>query len=229
MNVKEKLLQVQQKLNAPKKQFNKFGGYNYRNCEDILEAAKPLLNEVKATVTISDSIEIIGQRTYVKATATFIDCDSEDEINNIAYAREEESKKGMDASQLTGATSSYARKYALNGLFLIDDVKDADNQDNSGAGDMTKTDTKKSTQSGSTGKQQATSSQKTANNEQSQSTTGFMDAVKIAAINGLLQRKGVGAASMMRFYKVKDFSELTEEQYNDAVARLNKQQDKKKE
>ena len=118
----KKLWTIQQTLNAPKNQRNNFGGYNYRSAEDILEAVKPLLQNI--TLTVSDEIVMIGNRYYVKATATL--SDGEDEISVTAYAREEESKKGMDASQLTGATSSYARKYALNGLFCIDDAKDPD-------------------------------------------------------------------------------------------------------
>nr|WP_269843096.1 ERF family protein [Escherichia coli] len=113
---------IQQTLNAPKNQRNNFGGYNYRSAEDILEEVKPLLQNI--TLTVSDEIVLIGNRYYVKATATL--SDGEDEIAVTAYAREEESKKGMDASQLTGATSSYARKYALNGLFCIDDARDPD-------------------------------------------------------------------------------------------------------
>ena len=118
----KKLWTIQQTLNAPKNQRNNFGGYNYRSAEDILEAVKPLLQSI--TLTVSDEIILIGNRYYVKATATL--SDGEDEIAVTAYAREEESKKGMDASQLTGATSSYARKYALNGLFCIDDARDPD-------------------------------------------------------------------------------------------------------
>ena len=118
----KKLWTIQQTLNAPKNQRNNCGGYNYRSAEDILEAVKPLLQNI--TLTVSDEIVLIGNRYYVKATATL--SDGEDVIAVTAYAREEESKKGMDASQLTGATSSYARKYALNGLFCIDDAKDPD-------------------------------------------------------------------------------------------------------
>ena len=118
----KKLWTIQQTLNAPKNQRNNFGGYSYRSAEDILEAVKPLLQNV--TLTLNDEIVLIGERYYVKATATL--SDGEDAIAVTAYAREEESKKGMDSSQLTGATSSYARKYALNGLFCIDDAKDAD-------------------------------------------------------------------------------------------------------
>lgn len=126
MSVYEKLMNIQNELKAPKGQRNSFGNYNYRSCEDILEAVKPLLAKHQAALTISDSIELIGTRFYVKATAKLVDVVDGTMIENTAYARESESKKGMDDSQLTGATSSYARKYCLNGLFAIDDAKDAD-------------------------------------------------------------------------------------------------------
>lgn len=126
MSVREKLLAVQAELKAPKEQSNTFGKYKYRSCEDILESVKPLLQKYNATLVISDSLELIGERYYIKATATFQDVETDGIIENTAYARESAEKKGMDDSQITGATSSYARKYALNGLFLIDDTKDAD-------------------------------------------------------------------------------------------------------
>ena len=126
MTIYEKLAKIQSTLKAPKNQYNAFGKYKYRNCEDILEAVKPLLAEVKAVVIIGDELELIGSRFYVKATARFIDCETDAQITNTAYAREEDTKKGMDGSQITGASSSYARKYALNGLFAIDDTKDSD-------------------------------------------------------------------------------------------------------
>lgn len=154
MNIYEKLLNIQNELKAPKNQKNTFGRYNYRSCEDILEAVKPLCKENKTTLTITDEIIVLGenapthyienyydkdlkkentknivvgnQRFYIKATATLRDIEDEQNISVTAYARESEDKKGMDTSQITGATSSYARKYALNGLFCIDDTKDAD-------------------------------------------------------------------------------------------------------
>ena len=126
MEIYKKLIGIQTKLKAPKSQRNSFGNYNYRSCEDILEAVKPLLDEFKVALTIKDEIILIGERYYVKATAILIDIDTGDVVEASAYARESEDKRGMDASQLTGATSSYARKYALNGLFAIDDNKDAD-------------------------------------------------------------------------------------------------------
>lgn len=126
--IKTKLLTIQKALKAPKSQFNNFGKYNYRNCEDILESLKPLLTDV--VLVITDEIINIGNRFYVKATVTIMDKDGE--IRVSAFAREEENKKGMDGAQVTGAASSYARKYALNGLFLIDDTKDADSTNKHG-------------------------------------------------------------------------------------------------
>lgn len=118
----KKLAVIQQTLKAPKNQTNKFGGYKYRNCEDILQAVKPLLGDL--VLTLNDTIVEVGDRFYVEATATLMD--GEHSIACSAFAREEEVKKGMDASQITGSASSYARKYALNGMFAIDDTKDAD-------------------------------------------------------------------------------------------------------
>lgn len=124
--LKAKLLAIQTELKAPKNLFNKFGNYKYRNFEGICEAVKPLLKKYNCSLTVFDSVENIGERYYVKATATLYDCETLESITCSAYAREAESKKGMDDSQITGTASSYARKYALNGLFLLDDTKDAD-------------------------------------------------------------------------------------------------------
>lgn len=121
----KELIAIQSELKAPKSQFNKFGGYKYRKAEDILEAVKPLLNKQKCTLTITDDIVMVGNRIYVKATATIKNEKGECETTT-GWAREEETKKGMDGSQITGASSSYARKYALNGLFAIDDNADYD-------------------------------------------------------------------------------------------------------
>ncbi len=126
----QKLAEIQQNLKAPKGQFNKFGNYRYRSCEDILEALKPLLGD--CVLTISDEIVPVESLIYIKATATLTD--GEHSISNTAYAREPLTKKGMDDSQITGAASSYARKYALNGLFCIDDTKDADATNDHGKG-----------------------------------------------------------------------------------------------
>lgn len=126
MSIYNKLIAVQMELKAPKGQYNSFGKYKYRSCEDILEAVKPILAKNGITLTLQDTLEYIGERYYIKATATVTDVETGDRTEATAYAREEESKKGMDGSQITGTASSYARKYALNGLFLIDDTKDAD-------------------------------------------------------------------------------------------------------
>lgn len=154
MKLIEKLAKIQNELKAPKGQYNKFGNYKYRSCEDILEALKPILKENRLSLVISDELVVFGnnnpivyaetyydkdlkrentktivncgERYYIKATATIYDLDSDKTLSNTAFAREEETKKGMDGSQITGTASSYARKYALNGLFNIDDTKDAD-------------------------------------------------------------------------------------------------------
>mgnify|MGYP002710956081 CR=1 FL=1 len=129
MSVHSKLKEIQKKLKAPKNQKNTFGGYKYRSCEDILEAVKPLLSEQGCTLIIDDEITPVIDSVYVKATATLTDCETEDKVTATAYAREQETAKGMTAPQITGSCSSYARKYALNGLFCIDDTKDADATD----------------------------------------------------------------------------------------------------
>ncbi len=138
MSVYEKLNQVQSELNAPKGQYNTFGKYKYRSNEDILGALKPILSSVGASVVQCDSIKMIGDRYYVEATAQFIDCETGEMIENTSFAREPITKKGMDESQITGACSSYARKYALNGLFLIDDSQDADGMDNTSMPEQSK-------------------------------------------------------------------------------------------
>lgn len=131
MNIYTKLALIQHELKAPKNQVNKFGGYNYRSCEDILESLKPLLIKTNTSLIITDNVELIGNRFYIKATAKLINNEALENANNevievFAYAREPESVKGQSEAQITGASSSYARKYALNGLFAIDDTKDND-------------------------------------------------------------------------------------------------------
>ena len=127
MTVYKKLIEVQKELKAPKNQRNNFGNYNYRSCEDILEALKPILAKHEATVFISDKVVVKENNwAYIEATATFVDIETGESVSTTAFARETENKKGMDSSQITGSASSYARKYALNGLFLIDDSVDPD-------------------------------------------------------------------------------------------------------
>lgn len=126
LNVWQKLNRVQVELKAPKSQWNIFGKYYYRSCEDILEGLKTLLEKYNVAILLSDSVEQVGERYYLVAEAEFVDCETGDSIKKYGRAREEEAKKGMDSSQITGSASSYARKYALNGLFAIDDTKDSD-------------------------------------------------------------------------------------------------------
>ena len=130
MSVYKKLMDIQNELKSPKSQYNSFGKYYYRSCEDIQESLKPLLVKFGATVFIKDDIVLVDSRYYVKAIVTFVDIETGNTIESFAYARESEEKKGMDSAQVTGATSSYARKYALNGLFLLDDTKDNDHDSN---------------------------------------------------------------------------------------------------
>lgn len=131
-NVRQALAAVQSALKAPKGQYNSFGKYNYRSCEDILEAVKPILKENGLTLTLCDDLTQCGDRVYIKATACVTDVESGEKVSTCAFAREPETKKGMDDSQITGTASSYARKYALNGLFCIDDTKDADTEESRG-------------------------------------------------------------------------------------------------
>ena len=187
----EKIVAIQSELKAPKGQYNSFGKYNYRSCEDILEGAKPLLAKYGLVLTIRDGIELIGDRFYVKATATITD--GKEQLSTEAYARESADKKGMDASQVTGATSSYARKYALNGLLAIDDTKDADTMDNS----------KKPVQ-------------------QTQETVYNWQTLKARATQGGISEEDL-VHYVTETLKVKKTSELTQEHYQQAFNWVNAQ------
>ena len=129
MAVHEKLKEIQAALKAPKNLYNSYGGFSYRNAEGIYEAVKPLLNQLNMTLIINDSVQNVGTKNYIKATAYLTDCETGEQLFSCALAREAETKKGMDDSQITGTASSYARKYALNGLFLLDDTKDEDSDE----------------------------------------------------------------------------------------------------
>jgi hypothetical protein len=192
MTVFEKLAVIQQELIAPKNQYNSFGKYNYRSCEDILEGLKPCLKKVNAAVTVSDELVQIGDRYYIKATATLFDAESGEAVSNTAYAREDEGKKGMDVSQVTGATSSYARKYALNGLFCIDDVKDADSRDN---------------------RQQEAEEQKKAEEEQKKIENSVIPEVKVKVLEARCEKEGVDVNKILELYKVSSLAELNEKQF----------------
>ena len=196
MTIYEKLAAIQQELIAPKNQYNGFGKYNYRSCEDILEGLKPCMQKVGAAVTINDEVVLIGDRYYIKATATLHDTKTGESISNSAYAREEEAKKGMDSSQVTGATSSYARKYALNGLFAIDDVKDADTRDN---------------------RQKDAEEQQKAEKEQKAIENMQIADIKVKALYARCEAEGVDPAKICKLYKVKDFAELTEKKFRNVA------------
>lgn len=189
MGLNEKLLMIQQELIAPKNQYNSFGKYSYRSCEDILEGLKPCLARAKAAVTVTDEVVLIGERYYIKATATLRDTETNDRICNTAYAREEETKKGMDSSQITGSASSYARKYALNGLFCIDDVKDADTRDN---------------------RQKEAKEQKKAEEQQKKIEASTIPEVKVKALLSRCEKEGVSPQTITKLYKVNSIAELTE-------------------
>lgn len=130
MGLIEKLSGIQKEMKVPKNLYNKFGDYNYRNAESIFEAFKPLESKYKVSLVVSDDVVPVGERIYIKSIARLMDCESQDFITATAFARETPSKKGMDDAQITGSASSYARKYALNGLFLLDDTKDPDTNEN---------------------------------------------------------------------------------------------------
>lgn len=187
MNIYEKLAAIQQELIAPKNQYSDFGKYHYRSCEDILEGLKPCLSKVKALVILSDELITIGTRYYVKATATLIDCVDGQTLSNTAYAREAETKPKMDDSQVTGSASSYARKYALSGLFCIDDVKDADTSEQS-------------------------EEQKQAE-EQKKIEKAVIPEVKVQALIARCEKEGVAPATIIKLYKVNSLADLTELQY----------------
>jgi hypothetical protein len=197
MNIYEKLLNIQTELKAPKGQYNSFGKYKYRSCEDILEAVKPICAKNKATLILSDSLENIGDRYYIKATATLIDVENGENLENTAYAREEQEKKGMDGSQITGTASSYARKYALNGLFNIDDTKDADTDEYT--------------------KQSKAIDEDVKNEFQVDEKVTELEA---KTIYGLIMNQKRDLNKFLDYFKIKNTNELTKSQYVEALKML---------
>lgn len=197
MAVYEKLMNVQTEIKAPKNLRNTFGNYNYRNAESICEAVKPFLKAQKLALRLEDSIELVADRVYVKATAILTDCETCEEIEVSAYARESLDKKGMDSSQVTGATSSYARKYALNGMFLLDDTKDADSDEY-----QTQTGNKK------TAKEKIEDDVKTADIENMK-----ISDVKVKILQDKCKADGIEEKKVLELYKVKSFKELTEKKF----------------
>lgn len=213
-----KLLEVQTKLKAPKGQYNSFGKYKYRSCEDILEALKPVLKDSKATVHISDEVTTCEDWHYIKATATFADLETNESISVSAFARESKEKKGMDESQITGTASSYARKYALNGLFLIDDTKDDD------------TDESKNERTNRTKKQEESKSDEEKNAEMVASVdpklvpskTRTKEEMK-ANIEAEMKRTGINEKSTLATMGIKDWSEITDAKYVAVMGKFKKQ------
>ena len=199
VKIYEKLLQIQTKLNAPKSSYNTFGSFHYRTCEDILEALKPLLKETTTVVLIWDEVVRMDERYYIKAVVRFIDCETGEAIEGYAYAREEREKKGADSSQITGAASSYARKYALNGLFCIDDTKDADSSHTT---------------------QKAASENK---NTSQRDTSSKIDNKKIQIIQDLAKKyedRGMKIEKLLKMYQLKDIADMTTQQYSDCINKL---------
>lgn len=202
MNLKEKLTQIQVKLKAPKNLRNTFGNYNYRNCESILEAVKPFLDEYKVCLTVEDDIKVVGDRFYVKSIATLFDNESDEKISNIAFARESLDKKGMDASQVTGATSSYARKYSLNGLFLLDDTADTESTEF-----KTEAETKKKKQIKEESKEMMNDLTKKKTISQNEALT----------LEHMCEADSINPEYINSSYKVSNFMELTPEQYAQVI------------
>lgn len=193
MSFKEKYMHIETELKAPKNLYNSFGKYKYRNAEGICEAVKPLLAKYKMTLTITDAVDAVGDRVYVHSTCLLNDTEQDEAISATAFAREPEEKKGMDSSQITGTASSYARKYALNGLFLLDDTKDADTneyheetEDEKGEAELQKDAQRKLTP------------------------------VEIATVNKLCEKKGFDPAKVFP----NGVENLTSEQYVEAVKKL---------
>lgn len=204
MNLAEKLFYIQQNLKAPKGQYNEFGNYKYRSCEDIQEAVKPLLKEVKAILLLNDEIIQLGDRFYIRAVVKLQDTETGEEISNTAYARECESKPKMDMAQITGSCSSYARKYALNGLFCIDDNKDPDELP---------PEKLQGQQSKSQGKQTR------------QQTKPKLQLEYQEKIRQEAQRTGTELKKVCERYKVKSIEDMTYEDYMRAVVAFRKMPD----
>lgn len=193
----QKLMEIQTKIKAPKNLYNQFGKYRYRNAESIYEAVKPFLEEQKCTLVLTDEIVEIGGRVYVKAIATLRDIETSKEISISAYAREPEQKTGMDASQITGTASSYARKYALNGLFLLDDTKDADDVDENGQTEADKAEAfdKKADEIG----------------------TMKIAPVKVGIIKKKCADDGIPEEKVLKLYKINRFEDMSEKQFKNAT------------
>ena len=200
----EKLSAIQEELKAPKGQFNDYGNYKYRSAEDILEAVKPLCRKYKAVLMLNDTIEMAGERFYVRATVELRDLEDNSFIITEAYAREEDAKKGMDASQITGSSSSYARKYALNGMFCIDDTKDADtNEQHEVIAEAKKKETKEKAKA-------------------EQENDPIISHEKVEEITKIIRGKQTTIDVVLRIYGVEKLADLTESQYQNLLKKLEK-------
>ena len=226
MTIYEKLFYVQQNLKAPKNQYNQFGDYHYRSCEDIQETLKPLMAQVKALLLVYDDIEQIGDRYYVKSTAVFQDTESNTGISNTAFAREADNRPKMDAAQITGSCSSYARKYALNGLFCIDDAKDPDSMKND------QQDNKGSTrqQPGQKGSREnmrpAAGQTAGTQNRDTGSRAVYVTQAHVNTIRAEIDRTGAHEESVCGRYKIKRLEDMNMEQFKSAKTILKKQPSK---
>lgn len=209
-NEMKKLIAIQSELKAPKGQYNSFGKYKYRSAEDILEAVKPICVKHEVLLTLTDSIELIGERYYIKATARVTD--GKESVEATAYAREDLDKKGMDGSQITGTASSYARKYALNGLFCIDDTKDADTDEFA-----------EKTQGKPQGK--ASDAKKDADAKKKLETTAI-SAGEAKTLKSLISITGTDEAKLLKSYKAATIEALTKAQWAQAVKILSDRQEK---
>ena len=197
-----KLMQIQTEVKAPKNLYNSFGKYKYRNAEGICEAVKPYLAKYNCSLTLSDDIIVVGDRIYVKATACLVDCDAGTSVQTTAMARESVEKKGMDESQITGTASSYARKYALNGLFLLDDTKDADtdeyhNQTN--------------------GKQSESDKAESLDNTYEDISKMKIAKIKVDIIKKKCADEGIPEEKVLKLYKIAKFEDMTEKAFGNAM------------
>lgn len=215
MTLREKLSCIQQDMKAPKNLRNTFGNYNYRNAEDILEAFKPFEKKYKVSLTLSDKVEVVNDRIYITAIARLLDCESNEDMIVSASAREAAEKKGMDAAQVTGATSSYARKYALNGLFLLDDTKDPDTDEY-----------EKESQSRSEGQKKAFAKGKQAEQEQKDDVVSDKD---LAVLRETFKSKGIDEAYVIGLYKLEKLEGITQSKYANMIKNIDKIKQKQEE
>lgn len=203
MGLSEKLMRIQTQIKAPKNLYNSFGNYKYRNAEGICEAVKPYLEREKVVLTLSDEVIEVGNRVYIQAQAKLADTESDECMTTLAFAREADNKKGMDASQITGTASSYARKYALNGLFLLDDTKDADS-------DEYKV------------QMEAQAARQKDDEETAKAKDAFIDDIKKKVLTQKAESKGIELSKILDRFKIDSLDQMTMELWMRAMAALEK-------